>query len=159
LSNEGEQHEGIALPLPPLIYLGFLILGLAVNLYYPLSLSSSETAVIVILGLGVIACGLALGAWALSAMWRAGVSPLPWKQPARLVVDGPFRFSRNPVYVSLAIVYLGLSIALNTLWPPAFLGFALIIVDRGIILQEERFLEKKFGAGYLSYKVRVRRWI
>jgi protein-S-isoprenylcysteine O-methyltransferase Ste14 len=159
LSDGGEKRKRPDLPLPPLIYLEFLIIGLAMNLYYPLSLSSSETAVIMILGLGVIACGLAVGAWALSAMWRAEVSPLPWKQPARLVVDGPFRFSRNPVYVSLAIMYLGLSVALNTLWPPAFLVFAIIIVDRGIILQEERFLEKKFGEEYLSYKVRVRRWI
>jgi protein-S-isoprenylcysteine O-methyltransferase Ste14 len=110
-------------------------------------------------GLGVVVCGLAFGGWALSAMWRNGVSPLPWKQPGRLVANGPFRFSRNPVYVSLAIMYLGLSVALNTLWPLAFLAFAIVIIDREIILEEERFLQRRFGEEYLAYKVRVRRWI
>jgi protein-S-isoprenylcysteine O-methyltransferase Ste14 len=149
----------MAAPPPPLIYLGFLIVGLTVNLFYPLSFSSSGTIVLLIFGLGIVACGLAVGASGLMAMRRAGVSPIPRKQPAKLVVDGPFRFSRNPLYVSLTIAYLGLSIALNTLWPLPFLAFAIAIVDRGVILQEERFLEKRFGEEYLSYKMRVRRWI
>lgn len=158
--TKGEaHHEGIALPLPPLIYLGFLILGLTANLVYPLPLSSPETTLIVFLGVGVVACGLAFVAWALWAMWRAGVSALPGREPARLVLDGPFRFSRNPIYISLAIMYTGLSVALNIVWPLAFLIFAIVTVDRMIILREEGFLEKKFGEEYLSYKVKVRRWI
>jgi protein-S-isoprenylcysteine O-methyltransferase Ste14 len=129
------------------------------NLVYPLPLSSSETALVLFLGVGVVGCGLLFGAWALWAMWRAGVSALPWKEPARLVPDGPFRFSRNPIYISLAVMYTGLSVALNAIWPLAFLIFAIVIVDRMIILQEEKVLEKKFGEEYLSYKVKVRRWI
>jgi protein-S-isoprenylcysteine O-methyltransferase Ste14 len=92
-------------------------------------------------------------------MKRADVSPLPWRAPGRLVVDGPFRFSRNPLYVSLTLMYLGISVAANALWPLAFLIFAVVIVDRGVILQEERFLEKRFGEEYRSYKARVRRWV
>jgi protein-S-isoprenylcysteine O-methyltransferase Ste14 len=92
-------------------------------------------------------------------MWRAGVSAVPGREPARLVSDGPFRFSRNPIYISLAVMYTGLSVAFNTFWPLAFLIFAIVIVDRKIILQEEKFLEKKFGEGYRSYKLKVRRWI
>jgi protein-S-isoprenylcysteine O-methyltransferase Ste14 len=110
-------------------------------------------------GAGVVTCGLLFGAWALWAMWRSGVSALPGREPARLVSDGPFRFSRNPIYISLAVMYTGLSTALNTVWPLAFLIFAIVTVDRRIILQEEKFLEKKFGEEYLSYKVKVRRWI
>lgn len=159
MSNEGEQHEGIALPLPPLIYLGFLILGLAANLVYPIPLSSPETTLVLFFGGGVVACGLAFGAWALWAMWRADVSALPGRVPARLVLDGPFRFSRNPIYISLAVMYTGLSVALNTFWPLAFLIFAIAMIDRMVILQEERFLEKKFGEEYRSYKLKVRRWI
>ncbi len=159
MTESEDQHEGIALPLPPLIYLGFLILGLTANLVYPLPLSSPETTLVLFLGVGVVACGLLFGASALWAMCRAGVSALPWKQPARLVSDGPFRFSRNPIYVSLAVAYAGLSVALNTIWPLAFLIFAIVTVDRRIILQEEKFLEKKFGEEYRSYKVKVGRWI
>jgi protein-S-isoprenylcysteine O-methyltransferase Ste14 len=159
LGDGGEQHEGVAAPPPPLIYLGFLIVGLILNLFYPLSFSSSGTIVLLILGLGIVACGLVVGSSGLMAMRRVGVSPIPWKQPAKLVTDGPFRFSRNPLYVSLTLMYLGISIALNNLWPLMLLAFAIAIVDRGVILQEERFLEKTFGEEYLSYKMRVRRWI
>jgi protein-S-isoprenylcysteine O-methyltransferase Ste14 len=159
LSEGGDQPEGIALPLPPLIYLGFLFLGLAANLIRPLPLSSPETTLVLFLGIGVVACGLAFGAWALWVMWRTGVSAVPGREPTRLVSDGPFRFSRNPIYISLAVMYTGLSVALNTFWPLALLIFAIATVDRMIILQEEKFLEKKFGQEYLSYKLKVRRWI
>jgi protein-S-isoprenylcysteine O-methyltransferase Ste14 len=159
LNGGEEQHEHAALPLPPLIYLGFLVLGLTANLVYPLPLSSPERTLVLFVGAGVVTCGLLFGAWALWAMWRAGVSALPGREPARLVSDGPFRFSRNPIYISLAVMYTGLSVALNTFWPLAFLIFAIVTVDRRIILREERFLEKKFGEEYLSYKVKVRRWI
>jgi protein-S-isoprenylcysteine O-methyltransferase Ste14 len=158
--SEGEkQHIGMARPPPPLTYLVFLALGLGANLYYPLPLSSSGTIVLLILGVGIITIGLAVGALALRAMNRAGVSPLPWRAPGKLVMNGPFRFSRNPLYISLAVMCLGISIALNTLWPLAFLILAIVIVDRGTILREERFLEKTFGEEYCNYKARVRRWI
>lgn len=144
MSDGEEQHTGIARPPPPLTYLIFLALGLVANLFYPLPFSSSGTIVLLILGLGIVTSGLAVGALALRAMKRAGVSPLPWRPPEKLVVDGPFRFSRNPLYISLTLMYFGISVAVNTLWPLAFLIFAVVIVDRETILQEERFLEKKF---------------
>jgi protein-S-isoprenylcysteine O-methyltransferase Ste14 len=159
LTDESEQHEDVARPPPPLTYLVFLILGLVANLFYPFPLSSSATSVLLMLGLGVVMSGLAVGAFALRAMKRAGVSPLPWRAPGKLVVDGPFRFSRNPLYISLTVMYLGISVAVNTFWPLAFLVFAIVIVDRETILREEKFLEKKFGEEYRSYKTKVRRWI
>ena len=158
MTDGREQHDGIH-PPPPLIYLVFLAAGLIANLYDPLPLSSSETNVLLIPGLVVVVIGLSVGAVALRAMRRAGVSPLPWRTPGKLVVDGPFRFSRNPLYVSLAVMYVGITFAVNALWPLVFLVFPIVIVDRGTILQEEKFLEKKFGEEYRSYKARVRRWI
>lgn len=159
MTDGEEQHIGIAHLPPPLIYLVFLVMGLVANLYYRIPFSSPGNIVLLVLGLGIIASGLAFGALALGSMKSAGVSPLPWRAPGKLVVNGPFRFSRNPLYISLTLMYLGISVANNTLWPLAFLVFALIIVDRETILQEERFLEKKFGEEYRSYKARVRRWI
>ncbi len=140
-------------------YLLFLVIGLVANLFYPLPLSSLETVVLVLLGLAIIIGGLGIGAFALQAMKKAGVSPLPWKTPGKLVTDGPFRYSRNPIYLSLTLIYLGISIAVNIFWPLASLIFALVIVDRGVIRQEERYLEKRFGEEYRSYKLKVRRWI
>jgi protein-S-isoprenylcysteine O-methyltransferase Ste14 len=159
LSDKEEQQMGMAHIPPPLTYLAFLAVGLVANIYYPLPISSSGTILLLILGFGVVTSGLAVGAVGLRAMQRAGVSPLPWRAPGKLVVDGPFRYSRNPLYVSLTLMYVGISVAINTLWPPALLFFAIVIVDRGVILQEEKFLERKFGEEYLSYKARVRRWI
>jgi protein-S-isoprenylcysteine O-methyltransferase Ste14 len=142
-----------------LTYLTFLVLGLVANQYYPLPFSSSGTIVVLILGLVTITSGLSVGAIALRAMTRAGVSPLPWRTPGKLVVDGPFRFSRNPLYVSLTLMYIGISVAVNTFWPLPLLVFAVAIVDRRTILREERLLEKTFGEEYRRYKARVRRWI
>lgn len=158
-NGRGGEHEVGARPPPPLIYLAFLILGLSVNLFYPLPFWSTGTLVLLLLGLGIVLGGLAIGGFGLRAMMRAGVSPLPWKAPERLVTDGPFQHSRNPLYLSLAMIYLGLSVALNTIWPLGLLVFALVIVDRGVILREEKYLEKRFGEEYRSYKLKVRRWI
>ena len=74
-------------------------------------------------------------------------------------MHGPFRFSRNPQYVSVNIIYVGIAISFNALWPIAFLPVVLLIMTEGVIKREERYLERKFGAEYLSYKARVRRWI
>ena len=111
------------------------------------------------LGLVIVTIGLLVGGYALRAMTRAGVTPVPWRAPEKLVIDGPFRFSRNPLFISLTVMYIGISVVANTIWPLGFLVFALVIVNRETVLQEERFLEKKFGEEYRSYKMRVRRWI
>jgi protein-S-isoprenylcysteine O-methyltransferase Ste14 len=76
-----------------------------------------------------------------------------------LVVDGPFRFTRNPLYLSLTLLYSGTALLLNLLWVVLLLPIALVIMQFGVISREERYLEKKFGQEYLRYKTRVRRWI
>ncbi len=159
MRDGGPRHEGAAGPPPPLVFLAFLLIGLAANLFYPLPFSSIESVALLLLGFGITIVGLIVGGFGLQAMRRAGVSPLPWKVPGRLVTRGPFRYSRNPLYVSLGIVYVGISVALNVLWPLFLLVFALVIVDRSVIRREETFLENRFGEEYRSYKLKVRRWI
>ena len=75
------------------------------------------------------------------------------------MVDGPFRFSRNPLYLSLTGLYLGLAMLINTAWPPLLLPVLLAFLHWGVIRREERYLEVKFGSTYLNYKARVRRWL
>ena len=111
------------------------------------------------IGLPLVVIGFILNGWSGTTMCRAGAGP-EWDSPATvLVMHGPFRFSRNPQYVSVNIIYIGIAISLNALWPIAFLPVVLLIMTEGVIKREERYLERKFGEEYLSYKARVRRWI
>ncbi len=153
-----DNHDTVRLLAPPpLIYVVFLFAGLVVNVFYPLALMPSSIAFPA--GVIVVLFAVIIGASALQAMRRAGTSPLPSSPSKKLVVNGAFRFSRNPIYVSLTLMYVGITVALNASWPLPFLVAALIMVDRGVISREEKYLVKRFGEEYLGYKSRVRRWV
>jgi len=92
-------------------------------------------------------------------MHRAGTNVRPDRPATALVTGGPFRFSRNPLYVSLIALYLGITLLFDALWPLILLIPVLAFVHWGIVLREERYLELKFGDAYRDYKTRVRRWI
>ena len=86
-------------------------------------------------------------------------SPLPIKPTTAIVATGPYRFTRNPMYVGLAALYLGITLWVDSLWPVLFLPAVLFMIQRFVIAREERYLEAKFGDQYRGYKARVRRWI
>ncbi len=75
------------------------------------------------------------------------------------MTDGPFRYSRNPIYIADAVLYVGLALALDWIWALALLPFVLVVVRFGVIEREERYLERQFSDEYLRYKQRVRRWL
>ena len=102
---------------------------------------------------------LALGGTGLWALRRAGTSQNPRRPTTALVVSGPFRISRNPLYLSLLCLYVGIALFVNGLWL-FLLAIPLVAVLRlGIIAPEERYLERKFGDEYRRYRSRVRRWL
>ena len=111
------------------------------------------------LGTIVFALVLALVAWAISTMTRAG-SNVPTRLPTTSIVEtGPYRFMRNPIYLGMVLGLIDFAIAFNSLWLLVRLApFALVIRD-GVIAREEAYLERKFGEVYLAYKSRVRRWL
>ncbi|HNQ03267.1 MAG TPA: isoprenylcysteine carboxylmethyltransferase family protein [Thiobacillaceae bacterium] len=111
------------------------------------------------LGWCSVGMGLALFAWALSTFWRHHTTVNPYKAASNLVQDGPFRLSRNPIYVGDWLIYLGVMLLLRTLWPLAFAPLVWIIIRFGVIRHEERHLEARFGAEYRQFKARVRRWL
>ncbi len=150
------DHAAVIAP-PPLIYLGALVIGLIVNYLLPISFLPQN--VIWIAGIPLITVGFGIGALAVAAMYRAGTSPDPWEPTKCIVTDGPFRFTRNPIYISFALIYLGVTCAMNSFAALALLPLVLVVIARGVIAPEERYLERKFGEEYLSYKQRVRRWI
>ena len=102
---------------------------------------------------------MALAASAMILFFRARTSPLPIKPTTAIVETGPYRFTRNPMYLGLGLLYLGITLWVDTLWPLLCLPLVIFLVQRFVIEREERYLEAKFGEGYHAYKARVRRWI
>jgi protein-S-isoprenylcysteine O-methyltransferase Ste14 len=90
---------------------------------------------------------------------KAG-TPIRTDRPVpRLVIDGPFRYTRNPGYLGLAMLYAGIAVLRNALWAILFLPLVVYVIQRQVIGREERYLERTFGEEYLAYKRRVRRWV
>ncbi len=153
---EKRDIAGVIAP-PPLIYLASLVPGLVIHLFLPVTFL--PTILNWIVGVPLIVAGLAFGGTAVALMFRCGTSPDPGEPTKCLVVDGPFRLTRNPIYFSFTLIYLGVTAATNALAALVLLPFALVVIDQGVIVREEKYLERKFGEEYLSYKRRVRRWI
>ena len=91
---------------------------------------------------------------------READAPVRTDKPVpRLSTEGPFRYTRNPGYLSLAMIYAGIAILRNALWAILFLPLVLYVIQLEVIGREERYLERTFGEEYLTYKARVRRWV
>ena len=88
-----------------------------------------------------------------------GTTPNPTKPAAALALGGPYRFTRNPMYLGWVFAYVGAALLVNAVWPLVFLPVVIAVVQRMFIEKEERYLERKFGDAYRQYKVRVRRWL
>ena len=110
-------------------------------------------------GAAILGEGLALIAWTLFAMLRAGTDPRPDKPDAAFVIDGPFRFSRNPIYLGFLIVVAGMALRWGDLWGWIAVAASQIMLDRLVIAREEPYLARRFGAAYENYRSRVRRWM
>jgi protein-S-isoprenylcysteine O-methyltransferase Ste14 len=110
-------------------------------------------------GWALVALALLLAASAGLLMFRAGTTPNPRRPTTALVLHGPYRFTRNPMYLALALLYLGAALLVNSAWPLALFPVAIMLVERWVIAREEAYLERVFGDAYRAYKARVRRWL
>jgi protein-S-isoprenylcysteine O-methyltransferase Ste14 len=155
-AQRNADNPGVIAP-PPLIYAGALALGLLVNRLYPIPFL--PRAVGRVLGWPMIVGGLLIGSLGFREMKRAGTNVDPREPTTTIVTDGPYRFTRNPLYVGMTLMYGGITARANALPAALLLPLVLRIMRRGVIEREERYLEGKFGDEYLSYKARVRRWI
>jgi protein-S-isoprenylcysteine O-methyltransferase Ste14 len=154
----GIHDSSNAVVRPPLALalavLGGLVTERLISLpFLPESVSESGA------GIAVLALGLALGAWAITTLRRAGTRVETTKPTTTIVTSGPYRLTRNPIYVGMVVILIGLAIALNTAWLLVALVPFYLVIRYGVIAREEAYLERKFGDMYLSYKSRVRRWI
>ena len=153
------DNPGVIAP-PPLIYMGGLALGLLLHRLIPLKcFPRSARGVELTLGSTCIGAGLLVGLTGFRKMRLANTNINPTQPTNAIVTDGPFRFTRNPLYLGMTSLYLGILFLANSLWPMFLLPVVLGLMNFGVIEREERYLERKFGAQYLAYKQRVRRWL
>jgi protein-S-isoprenylcysteine O-methyltransferase Ste14 len=152
-------HPGVRFP-PPFLFAGGLVAGLLLHRAVPLALiPGGPTPLSVGLGWLLVAFGLLLGAWAMFTFLGARTAILPHRPATGLVQTGPYRFSRNPMYVALGLVYAGLALWLNRLWPVLLLPVVYVLLYRLVVRREERYLEGAFGEAYAGYRRHVRRWL
>jgi len=142
---------------PPLVYLAAIGIGSLLELALPAPFIPD--AVAVPLGMLVAAMGVALF-FSSVGKFRAAGTPVPGNKPTTAIVRaGPYRFSRNPIYLAFSLLQLGIAIWVNSLWIVATLVPAHAVIAWIVAPREERYLERAFGAEYLAYKSSVRRWI
>ena len=156
MPSDEQDKAGVVAP-PPLIYVGSLVLGMLLNRRFPITFLPRRIARS--LGWPLLGVGVLLIGWFEWAMRQARTPANPYKPVSHMVTQGPFQYTRNPGYLSMAMIYAGIATIANALSAILLLPVALLVIQRGVIEREERYLERKFGEEYLRYKARVRRWI
>lgn len=145
--------------LPPLIYLAFLAAGVMLEAVLPTPWSDALRPARYVAGGLLVLAGVVLGALGTRRFRAAGTNIPPTLPATTLVVSGPYRWSRNPMYLAMTLIYAGIAVAAGSLWTLALLVPALLLIRNGVIAREEAYLERKFGEPYRLYKASVRRWL
>jgi len=156
MKTELQDHADKLFP-PAFIYVGGLAIGLLVHLRYPVQLLPAPFKVGIALLLLVVSGPIFVSTR--RAYYRAKTTFYFSEPSTALITSGPYRYSRNPGYVSLAMLFGAIGFLLNSLWVLLMVVPAMIVVHFGIIKREERYLEAKFGDEYREYKTTVRRWV
>lgn len=147
---------GIKLP-PPVLFLASILLGLSIQRLAPLGLIGGGLGGT--LGLLLVVAGLSLVVLAARELFKARTTVRPDRGATALITNGPFRISRNPIYLGFALLQVGIALCSNNLWILLLLGINVVLLNRLVIAREERYLEAAFGKVYRDYSSRVRRWI
>ena len=143
--------------LPPIIFLGCAVLGSLLQFIFPIRVMRYSVSLSLGVVLAVVSAFLAI--WAVRVMNAAGTNVRPDRPALTIVRSGPYRSTRNPMYLSLCLLQLALGFVLDGWIPLLFTIPLMLILHFGVILREESYLEAKFGEQYLALKREVRRWI
>jgi protein-S-isoprenylcysteine O-methyltransferase Ste14 len=151
-----DKTPGVIAP-PPLIYLGFLVAGLVLNQFWPVGFLPGAwrgplAALLVAIGLVLVMLGL-------HEFRRMGTEVSPHRPAKALATGGIYAHTRNPLYLALTLVYLGIAAATDDLWLLPLAIPLLVVMRYGVIGREERYLRVRFGEEYRQYQERVRRWV
>jgi protein-S-isoprenylcysteine O-methyltransferase Ste14 len=158
-ADNKQPTKGVPLPgllRPPIVFLGAILLGVALNQARSLPFVPSTLR---LLGPFLTLCAVLLFLFSLRKFRAAGTSVRGSVRTTAIVRTGPYRFSRNPIYLSFILLVIGLSLWLNNLWLLVTLIPAVGFIAMVVIPREERFLERNFQEQYSSYKAAVRRWL
>lgn len=153
-----DDSPKVKLP-PPLVFLGALIAGIGFEHALGGPWLDVRPALRLTAAILLLPAGIALILRAAGLFRKAGTNIEPWRSSTAIVSSGPYRWSRNPIYLGMAVIYLGLALAFDSLIALLLLPVVLIVIQTQVIAREERYLEAKFGDAYRDYKARVRRWI
>jgi protein-S-isoprenylcysteine O-methyltransferase Ste14 len=152
------DSAGVRFP-PPLIYLGALLLGLAMERFVVVRSFGIDWRLLV--ATGALLCVVGMGIMLAAALLfrRLGTNAPPTQPTTLIATTGPFRWTRNPMYLAMALIYTGLAIGFDGPIAFALLPLVLIVIQTQVIAREESYLEAKFGDDYRRYKAKVRRWL
>jgi protein-S-isoprenylcysteine O-methyltransferase Ste14 len=157
-----EQQDAAAVQVfPPAVPLLTILIGIGLNHLWPIDMGFQLPKIWrYSLGGAMVAGAIfCLGLWSVVLFRGSGQSENPWKPTPQLVDRGPFRITRNPMYLQMILICLGVAVILGNVWILVMTPFCAWVLQRFAILPEEAYLERKFGAQYLAYKHRVRRWL
>ena len=157
MTDSRSDDKPNVLILPPLLYAAGLALGFLLQWLAPHPILTTGARYWI--GGAVLALGVVLALWGRHVMEQAGTNVNPTLPATALVVSGPFRVSRNPLYVALTLMYIGLALLANALWVLLLAAPVLVLLHYGVVRREERYLEAKFGESYREYRSRVRRYM
>ena len=151
-------HAGVRFP-PPLLYVAGFAAGWLLDRAWPLRIATTGHSARTALAALFLLAWLGMMGWALATFRAARTTLVPNKPASALATNGPYRMTRNPMYVSLLALYVGATLLLNSWWPFLFLPLVLFAVQRFVIAREEQYLASAFPVDYPAYCARVRRWI
>lgn len=160
MAEGGSRGPDVPIP-PPFLYAIPFALGMLVQHFVPARIVSGDgpARIIDLVGAAEIFIGASLGAWGVATFRRLQTPVIPF-HPARVLAEsGPYTLTRNPMYLGLAIAYLGIALVMNVFWPLVFLPAALVLVYLVAIRREEAYLAREFGDAYAAYRARVSRWL
>ena len=153
------RSPGVRFP-PPILFVAGLAIGWLLDRFVlALPLTRAVSGHTTAIGLGLVIIGVLLAAWGIITFRRVGTAIIPHHQATRIVAEGPYRFTRNPMYTGMTIAYLGGAVLLGTWWPVVLLPIVLVMLVRFVVRREERYLSDAFGSEYAAYCARVRRWL
>ena len=143
---------------PPLVFLACIGAGVLLGRVVRPLVLPIPAAPRIAAGALVIAAGLALVIWAFGPFRRTGQDPAPWKPSPSLIAEGPYRFTRNPMYLAMVTVQLGVGVCAGNVWILLLAPLALVLVHFIAVLPEEAYLGERFGQDYARYRASVRRY-
>ena len=143
--------------LPPSYILATIVLIVILHFFLPVKTIIFFPFTLV--GVLPLSIGVWLNIWADQLFKKTGTTVKPYEKSSSLITDGPFRFSRHPMYLGMALILLGIAIFLGTLTPFISVVVFVLLMDRTFIVIEEKMMEGVFGDAYREYKKHVRRWL